>query len=107
MHPTTAEMFALKRDVKEQGESIEKLVDSVDKLAMSVDRVMAAFPNGDVDGHRFYHLALIKKAEAWDKLASAIKEKTIIALVWAAIAWAGLAMWNEAVRHIPQIQRTQ
>lgn len=107
MAVTSAEMLSFKHDMDSQKEATENLIEAVDKIRVAVDKLVAAFPDGDTDGHRYYHEALIRKAEKWDKLADAIKEKTLIALIWAALAWAGVAMWHEVARYVPSIQRTE
>jgi hypothetical protein len=107
MAVTSLEMHDIKRDMDSQKEATDKLIEAVDKIRIAVDRLVSAFPDGDTDGHRSFHEALIHKAEKWDKLADAIKEKTLIALIWAALAWAGVAMWHEVTRYIPAIHRTE
>lgn len=58
--------------------------------------VHAAFPDGDADGHRRYHEALIRKAEArarlYERLLSALIEKGMWALLVLLLTGLGLAI---------------
>lgn len=64
------------------------------------EKILRAFAAGDVDGHRRYHEALLRRAEANEKLALAIREKTIIGLVWITLSFVAVAVWHEVGTHI-------
>lgn len=57
---------------------------------------MKAIPNGDADGHRRYHEAVIKKmearAEVWLEVQKAVAKWGALGVV----AWAATSMWHEA-----------
>lgn len=59
--------------------------------------LIRAFPEGDPDGHRAHHEAVIKAAEAkaefWKKMLFEISRWGLIGF----IGWAGLALWNAAI----------
>lgn len=57
-------------------------------------RWKATFPNGDHLGHCSYHLLMIEDIRDRKALIKAVKEKTIGALVWAAMFGIGLACWH-------------
>lgn len=73
-------------------EALQAILESVKALDA---KVTSAFPGGDADGHRRGHEALIQMAESKRKLAEAVKEKTISALVWAAIVAIASAVWHQ------------
>jgi hypothetical protein len=54
-----------------------------------------AFAGGDPDGHRRAHEAMIDMIEEKRKLRVAIQEKTISGLIWAAVVFIGLSIFNE------------
>ena len=76
----------------------EKTARALNDVTAASQKILTAFPNGDIDGHRFYHDALIKKIAAREKLAEAIKEKTIISLIWMGLSALGIAIWHEVQR---------
>lgn len=53
-----------------------------------------AYPEGDADGHRRYHEALIREAEKrarfWEKLFTSLAEKGL----WALLILLGIALWQ-------------
>lgn len=59
-----------------------------------------AFPAGDYEGHCRYHQIMIDLLDERRKLRKTIQEKTIIGLVWLAIASVGTALWHEIQRAI-------
>jgi hypothetical protein len=65
------------------------------ELAVEVARLMAqAFPDGDPDGHRRHHEAVIAKAEAraefWRKMAYEITKYGLLGF----IGWLGVTTWQ-------------
>jgi len=62
-----------------------------DKLTKSMN---AGFPDGDPYGHKAYHEAEILRIRAKIKMWEGIKEKTLAALLWSMILFAGGAILN-------------
>lgn len=56
-------------------------------------RFKEAFPGGDHVGHCRYHQLMIEDIADRKRLISAIKEKTISGLVWAAVVIGATAVW--------------
>lgn len=71
-----------------------EIEERVTELEKDVDKLKQAFIEEDYDGHRRAHKALIEDVEARKRLASAIREKTISGLVWAAIVGLGMLLWH-------------
>jgi len=70
------------------------LVDLADlKGRMSI--VLSAFPDGDIEGHRRYHLTQMELLVEKRRLRQAIQEKTISGLVWVGIVGFGVAFLNQ------------
>lgn len=76
---------------KHQIETNEKL----DSMGKKIDTVIAAFPNGDFEGHRRYHETMIEMLTERRRLRQAIQEKTISGLIWAGLVGIGVAVWHE------------
>ena len=78
---------------------VEKLEDRLEAHSAvsktNHEAVMAAFPNGDVEGHARYHKLMIEGIEEKRKLRVAIQEKTISGLIWAGLVAAGTAVYHE------------
>lgn len=85
-------------------QSITNMVNTIqgqeERNAACRERLMDMVPEGDFDGHRRYHEAIIKKMEAkakwWQDFSASIAK-------WGAIAvlgWMAVAMWHEAVAAI-------
>lgn len=53
-------------------------------------------PEGDIDGHRRYHEALIEAQRRRVKIYDAIVEKTLSALLWALVVAVAIALWDKA-----------
>lgn len=56
---------------------------------------MDAFPGGDPHGHRIAHEKSIKEKDRWDRIRFSVLEKVTSGGVWAAIAFVGLALWEQ------------
>lgn len=54
----------------------------------------SAFPGGDPDEHRRYHDEAIEFMRERRELWKSIREKSLTALVWAAIVGLGSAVWH-------------
>lgn len=67
-------------------------------LELRVEAVERGFIQGDYDGHRRAHEAMMELVLERRKLRMAIQEKTISGLVWAVILGMGYAVWNYVVR---------
>ncbi|MBF8177257.1 hypothetical protein [Herminiimonas contaminans] len=67
-------------------------VNQMTVLNEKVDRVLAGFPDGDPDGHRRFHEALIRKAEAREKFWNDMRAKLIERGVWATLLALGGAV---------------
>jgi hypothetical protein len=63
-------------------------------------------PHGDIDGHRKYHEALIEAQKRRVKIYDAIIEKTLTALLWAAIVAVCVAVWHEFQDRVTSRQGT-
>lgn len=77
--------------------ALRKLSSDIEHLSETLER---AFPDGDIEGHRRYHEAIIEDLETRKRLVQAIKEKTISGLVWAMIVGVSLALFHEIQRII-------
>lgn len=67
----------------------------LENLTLKLDGLAKAFPDGDVDAHRQYHLIAIEALAEKKKLRLAIQEKTISGLIWAGLVAIGLAVFHE------------
>lgn len=85
-HATLTE--AMTRNAKKM-EELEQRVD-----ATISEAIASAVPEGDVDGHRRHHEALIKKAEEsaefWSKMRIELSKAGLLGFC----AWALYALWN-------------
>lgn len=65
----------------EERRSLSSLEKKIDDISDCVVAIKKAFPNGDIDGHRRYHDAAIKAAEAqerfWDDLKLDVAKKGV------------------------------
>jgi len=57
-------------------------------------RFVEAFPGGDHVGHCRYHELMIEDIAEKRRLREAVQQKTISALVWAAVAGLAYAVWQ-------------
>lgn len=65
----------------------------VNELLRGVDELRRAFPDGDWDGHRRYHEAIIKKLEAREQFYLDLRGELAKKGLWAVIAMLGVALW--------------
>jgi hypothetical protein len=94
--------------IVQHNEAIIEMKHSMDELlsglrshtelfAACQDRLIATVPDGDYDGHRRYHEAVIRKMEArsklWQDVSSSVAK-------WGAVgifAWISIAIYHEAI----------
>ena len=82
----------------------DERLDSLERRADDMEaRFTAAFPNGDHIGHRAAHELMIEAARDRKRLITAVKEKTIAGLVWAAMLAIGLACWKYFLSLLPKV----
>lgn len=78
----------------------KSIEDRMEDLEMQVQRLSRAYPEGDIEGHRRYHELVIERTGEIRRLRVAIQEKTISALIWAAIVGASMLLWKGIVANI-------
>jgi hypothetical protein len=87
----------LKSDLDQRhGENItaQAVTDAkVVELLRGVDDLRRAFPDGDWDGHRRYHEAIIKKLEAREQFYRELRGELAKKGLWALLVMLGLAVW--------------
>ena len=59
-----------------------------------LNKLVAAFPEGDVEGHRRYHEAVIERIELRNKLVRESLVKMVQAGTLAAMGWFLVAIWR-------------
>lgn len=78
--------------------------DMAQRLSVLEANFQKAFPEGDYDGHRRYHQALIddiaEKKKFRDDLRRAFIQKTMIASFWALLVWIGKTAYQEIITAI-------
>jgi len=69
--------------------------ETLDREIKSVTASMkAAYPDGDADGHRRFHEAMIKKAEERAALFADLRRELAKKGLWAVIALLAVAVWT-------------
>lgn len=67
------------------------------------ETLASTVPDGDHDGHRRYHEAVIKKMEAraklWQDVSSSVTKWGVIGI----LGWVGMSMWHEILTIISRI----
>lgn len=58
-----------------------------------IDELHTAFPDGDADGHRRFHEAMISKAEARARLYEKLVEELVKKGLWALLLMVCVAVW--------------
>lgn len=84
----------------EVDEKLDNLDERVSKNSENIGKLMNAFPQSDLEGHRRAHQTMIDMLEEKRKLRIAIQEKTISGLIWAALVAVGLNGWKWIVAAI-------
>lgn len=74
-----------------------------EKLGQLQQTLVDMAPHGDISGHRKYHEALIEAQKRRVKIYDAIIEKTLVALLWAFIAFVAIAVWHEVQETFPKL----
>ena len=87
---------------KVQKEMQQALITHIESEESAIKKFMEAFPSGDLEGHKRYHEALIKAAEAKSKIWQAVITKSLEGLVWACLVWIGYSVWNAITGRTPQ-----
>ena len=59
-----------------------------------IDELRKAFPDADVDGHRRYHEAVIKRIEARAKLYNELTSHLLKNGLWLGIGFIAYALWQ-------------
>jgi hypothetical protein len=77
----------------ENTSSLEVLEKDVKVLIDRVDDLAKGFPDGDWEGHRRYHEAVIKKMEARTKFYDELRAELAKKGMWALILMMGAALW--------------
>tara|TARA_R110001599_G_scaffold171353_1_gene362446 strand:+ start:463002 stop:463334 length:333 start_codon:yes stop_codon:yes gene_type:complete len=70
----------------------EENTSTLSALEKKVDRVLKGFPDGDPDGHRRFHEAMIRKAEAKEKFWNDMRGKLVERGIWAVIGLVLIAL---------------
>ncbi|MFT4068926.1 hypothetical protein [Paraburkholderia sp.] len=65
----------------------------VDEAIRRIDDLHKAFPDGDWDGHRRYHEAIIRKAEDRAQFYRELRGEMAKKGLWAVVVVLGLALW--------------
>lgn len=75
-----------------------ELVAIIERMGQDIHHIKksltAPFPGGDIEGHLRYHQLMIERNNELRRLRVAIQEKTISGLIWAALAFLGLCIYN-------------
>lgn len=73
---------------------VEEKVDALELQQKDLDRRFAeAFPGGDHLGHCRYHQLMIEDIESRKRLTQALKEHSLIGVLWAILIFVGTACW--------------
>jgi hypothetical protein len=95
--PLVAEMRMLRQSLdRKHPENVghmKKMEDKIDLMDSKVDQVLAGFPEGDPEGHRRAHDAMIKKAEESTKFWRELRVKLAEKGVWAVLMFISGALY--------------
>lgn len=75
---------------------LDEMDDQHKEAKDSINKLTAAFVGGDVEGHRRFHEMMIERNKELKSLRIAIQEKTISALLWSAIMFVAMAVFQSA-----------
>jgi hypothetical protein len=78
----------------ENTSSLEVLEKDLKVVIERVDDLAKGFPDGDPDGHRRAHEALIKRAEAKARFYEDLRGELAKKGLWALIGLLGIALWQ-------------
>lgn len=85
-------ILSVLKQIDQHQQEITKCLASMES---KIDGITKAFPDGDFDGHRQYHAAMMETLAERKRLRLAIQEKTISGLVWAGLVALGFAVFHE------------
>lgn len=71
----------------------EETARAVAEALRGIDELRRAFPNGDPDGHRRFHEAIIQKEEDKAQFYRTLRDKLVERGLWALLALLGAAVW--------------
>lgn len=77
----------------ENTSSLEVIEKDIKVLTDRVDDLAKGFPNGDPDGHRQYHDAVIKRMEARTRFYEDLRGELAKKGIWSMIILVGAALW--------------
>lgn len=89
--PVLNDIRSTQRETLRRLDAVEKQQESISKI---LEKIMSAFPDGDVEGHRRYHRLMIERTEEVRRLRAAIQEKTISGLLWSLMVFIGVTIWH-------------
>lgn len=81
-------------------ENRNQLFDMIAELDAKMERVLGAIPDGDVEGHRRYHEAVMRSLERREKFRDAVIEKSLASLAWSILMGMGYAFWAYMKDHL-------
>lgn len=77
-----------------------QLFDMIAELDAKMDKMLSALPDGDADGHRQYHEAVMHALARREKFMDAIIEKSLAALIWSSLSVVGYSLWGYIKDHL-------
>lgn len=111
MQELKQQVAQLVKNEDENTKNIRDLTSSVRELVNETKLLKSAFPEGDIYGHCLYHKAVIEEKEERKEFFRHLRKQVGIWFIIALLAWLGnivlSAVWNEAAKHLPGIQRQQ
>lgn len=75
-------------------EVITEMRDGQRDVVARLDKLIQGFPEGDIEGHRRYHEAVVKRIELRNELVKAALVKMAQAGAVGASAWLLVALWQ-------------
>jgi hypothetical protein len=74
---------------------IEEIASDIHSIKSNMDRLVRAFPNDDLDGHREWHKIMIERNREMRELKMEIRKKGVIGFLWMILGGIGVAVWHE------------
>lgn len=109
-NPADAERRHERNNIRQMVElSVHKAMDERDdKLTAYIDlkfnelkdTLLSGFPEHDAEGHRAYHIEQIEFMKERRALWKAIREKTVVGIVWMVVVLLGTALLDYAKRKL-------
>jgi hypothetical protein len=78
----------------ENTDTLEVVEKKLEVVIERVDDLAKGFPEGDAEGHRRYHEALIEKAKARTRLYEQLLEKLMEKGIWALLLLLAFSLWQ-------------